>query len=59
MQLRCVGCKVRVEHVKRKTEISRLNQIRNKNTPKGAGATFELQVKQHTKRGFKSELQLI
>ena len=44
---------------KKKAQKLHQNQKHDKNTPKLSNASFELQVKQHAKRGFSKELKLI
>ena len=54
-----LDAKLETDVLKTKPEMLRQNQKCNKNIPKEANASFELQVKQHVKRGFNKELQLM
>ena len=53
-----LDAKLELSMLNEKAENLHLNQ-KHKKTPKSANVSFELQVKQHEKRGFGSELQLI
>ena len=66
LQSACFECssemldaKLELNMLKEKAEKLHLNQKHRKNEPKGDNASFELQVKQHVKRGLSSEFQLI